>query len=100
MARCGDAFRDPDWGQARTPATIDDVRALASRLPRSYEALVRDQVKFLMPPKSDLRYHRVRARLSSISEAEMREFGIDACRMVVAKRVAAEYFASDRVPPG
>jgi hypothetical protein len=27
-------------------ATIDDVRALASGLPRSYEALVRDRVKF------------------------------------------------------
>ena len=26
--------------------TIDDVRALASRLPRSYEVLVRDRVKF------------------------------------------------------
>lgn len=26
--------------------TIDDVRALASSLPRSYEALVRDRVKF------------------------------------------------------
>jgi hypothetical protein len=26
--------------------TIDDVRALASELPRSYEALVRDRVKF------------------------------------------------------
>jgi hypothetical protein len=26
--------------------TIDDVRALASGLPRSYEALVRDRVKF------------------------------------------------------
>ncbi|MFZ0170346.1 MAG: MmcQ/YjbR family DNA-binding protein [Acidimicrobiales bacterium] len=26
--------------------TIEDVRALASRLPRSYEALVRDRVKF------------------------------------------------------
>ena len=26
--------------------TIDDVRALASRLPRSYEALVQDRVKF------------------------------------------------------
>jgi hypothetical protein len=28
------------------PVTIDDVRALASRLPRSYEALVRGRVKF------------------------------------------------------
>jgi hypothetical protein len=26
--------------------TIEDVRAVASRLPRSYEALVRDRVKF------------------------------------------------------
>ena len=26
--------------------TIDDVRALAAQLPRSYEALVRDRVKF------------------------------------------------------
>jgi hypothetical protein len=26
--------------------TIDDVRALANQLPRSYEALVRDRVKF------------------------------------------------------
>ena len=26
--------------------TIDDVRALASELPRSYEALVRDRVRF------------------------------------------------------
>jgi hypothetical protein len=26
--------------------TIDDVRAVASRLPRSYEVLVRDRVKF------------------------------------------------------
>ena len=28
------------------PVTIDDVRKLAASLPRSYEALVRDRVKF------------------------------------------------------
>jgi hypothetical protein len=28
------------------PVTIDDVRALTARLPRSYEALVRGRVKF------------------------------------------------------
>ena len=28
------------------PVTADDVRALATSLPRSYEALVRGQVKF------------------------------------------------------
>ncbi len=32
--------------QARPVVTIDDVRALASTLPRSYEVLVRDRVKF------------------------------------------------------
>jgi hypothetical protein len=32
--------------EARAVTTIDDVRALASQLPRSYEALVRDRVKF------------------------------------------------------
>jgi len=32
--------------QALGVATIDDVRTLASRLPRSYEAVVRDRVKF------------------------------------------------------
>ncbi len=30
----------------RTPVTIDDVRAVASQLPRSYEVLVRGRVKF------------------------------------------------------
>jgi hypothetical protein len=109
--------------------TIDDVRALAETLPRSYEALVRDRVKFrvgrivylafsrdetqmgfgfpkeerealvasepdkfLMPSKGDLRYHWVEVRLDAIDEEEMRELVLDAWRMVVPKRVAAEYF--------
>jgi hypothetical protein len=32
--------------QALSVVTIDEVRAIAARLPRSYEALVRDRVKF------------------------------------------------------
>jgi hypothetical protein len=109
-------------------ATIDGVRSLASTLPRSYEALVRDRVKFrvgrivylafsrdetlmgfafpkeerdalvesepdkfLMPPTSDLRYNWVVVRLAAIDDAEMRELVIDAWRMVVPKRVAAEH---------
>lgn len=36
----------PRVRQAGTVVTIDDVRAAASRLPRSYEALVQDRVKF------------------------------------------------------
>jgi hypothetical protein len=108
--------------------TIDDVRALAETLPRSYEVLVRDRVKFrvgrivylafsrderqmgfgfpkeerealvasepdkfLMPSKGDLRYHWVEVRLHAIDREEMRELVLDAWRMVVPKKVAAEY---------
>src|SRR6266571_5022740 len=108
--------------------TIDDVRALALPLPRSYEVLVRDRVKFrvgrivylafsrdetlmgfgfpkelreglvasdpdkfLMPERSDLRYHWAVVRVSAIDEEEMRELVLDAWCMVVPKKVAAEH---------
>jgi hypothetical protein len=111
--------------------TVDDVRAFARTLPRAYEVLVRDRVKFRvgsyvfvsfsrderlmgfgfpkeerqalvasepdrfqMPEGADLRYHWVVARLDALEEAEMRELVLDAWRMVVPKRVAAEYEAS------
>jgi hypothetical protein len=111
--------------------TIEDVRAFASTLPRSYEVLVRDRVKFrvgrivyvafsrdetqmgfgfpreerealvasepdkfLMPAKSDLRYQWVEARLEALDVDEMRELVLDAWRMCVPKRVAAEYDAA------
>jgi hypothetical protein len=108
--------------------TIDAVRELALSLPRSYEALVRDRVKFRvgsivylafsrdetlmgfafpkeerealvaaepdkfrMPSTSDLRYNWVVGRLAAIDDTEMREIVLDAWRMVVPKRVAAEH---------
>lgn len=108
--------------------TVEDVRALAETLPRSYEVLVRDRIKFrvgsivfvafsrdetimgfafskeerealvasepskfMMPEPSDLRYNWVRARLMELDETEMRELVLDAWRMVVPKRVAADY---------
>jgi hypothetical protein len=108
--------------------TIDDVRKLASTLPRTEEALVRDRVKFrvgrivylafshdetlmgfgfpkeerealvgsepdkfLMPRRSDLRYNWAVVRLPAIDHEEMRELVLDAWRMVVPKRVAAEH---------
>ena len=56
------------------------------------EALVASEPdKFLMPLKSDLRYNWVRARLAALDPDEMRELVIDAWRMVVPKRVAAEH---------
>ena len=114
--------------------TLDAVRALALTLPRSYEALVHDRVKFrvgrivylafsrdetvmgfafpkeerealvasepekfMMPGQGDLRYHWVHVRLAAIDDEEMRELVLDAWRMVVPKRVAAE-FLGEAVP--
>lgn len=114
--------------------TIDDVRSLATTLPRSAEALVRDRVKFragrivylafsrdetemgfafpkeerealvaaepekfMMPSRSDQRYNWALVRLAAIDGTEMRELVLDAWRMVVPKRVAAEY---DRLNEG
>ncbi len=108
--------------------TADDVRMVALSLPRTEEALVRDQVKFrvgrivyvalslderstgfgfpkderaalvaaqpdkfFMPIPSDLRYNWVQVWLDAIDLTEMRELVVDAWRMVVPKRVAAEY---------
>jgi hypothetical protein len=108
------------------------VRALASTLPRSYEALVRDRVKFrvgqivylafsrdeatmgfafpkeerealvesepdkfLMPGKADLRYNWVVVQLDAVDDDEVREIVLDAWRMVVPKRVAAEHLGDD-----
>jgi hypothetical protein len=47
--------------------------------------------KFLMPKTSDLRYNWVVVRLDAIDLDEMRELVLDAWRMVVPKRVAAEH---------
>jgi hypothetical protein len=96
--------------------TADDIRTVALSLPRTEEALVRDQVKFrvgrivyvalprtsaprwsaqpekfFMPIASDLRYNWVRVWLDAIDPAEMRELVVDAWRMVVPKRVAGDY---------
>jgi hypothetical protein len=107
--------------------TIEDVRAVVADLPRSYEAIVRDRIKFrvgrlvyvafsrdetimgfaypkeerdaliatrpdtfLMPSVGDQRYNWVLARLEALDESEMRELVLDAWRMVVPRKVAAE----------
>jgi hypothetical protein len=112
--------------------SIDDVRAIVETLPRSYEVLVRDRVKFrvgrivwlafsaddslmgfafpkeerealvasepekfLLPRTSDLRYNWVVVRLAAIDADELRELVLDAWRMVVPKKVAAEHLGDD-----
>jgi hypothetical protein len=44
-----------------------------------------------MPKRSDQRYNWVVVRLEAIDDVEMREIVLDAWRMVVPKRVAAEH---------
>ena len=112
--------------------TIETVRGLARPLPRSYEVLVRDRVKFrvgqlvylafardetmmgfafpkeerdalvaaepdkfLMPKPADQRYNWVVVRLAALDHAEAREIVLEAWRMVVPKKVAAEYLAAE-----
>jgi double-stranded uracil-DNA glycosylase len=63
------------------------------------EALVASEPdKFMMPVESDLRYNWVRVRLGAIDAVEMREIVLDAWRMVVPKRVFAEYEAAAPQP--
>ena len=120
----------PAYG--RHVATVETVRAIASQLPRSYEVLVRDRVKFrvgqivyvafsrdettmgfafpkeerqalvesepdkfLMPGTSVLRWNWVVVRLDAVDDDEVRELVLDAWRMVVPKRVAAEHLGDD-----
>lgn len=108
--------------------TIDDARRVASALPRSYEAVVRDQVrfrvgrivyvafspdetimcfafpkeerdglvasepdKFLLPALRELRYNWVCVSLDAIDHDELQELVVEAWRMCVPKKLAAEY---------
>src|ERR1044072_8419589 len=47
--------------------------------------------KFSLPGKGDMRYHWVHLRLAAGDEDELRELIVDGWRMVVPKKVAAEY---------
>jgi hypothetical protein len=94
-------------------ADLADVRRIALDLPRAYEAIVRDYVKsllgfgfpkeareslvasdpetFLMPVASDLRYNWVQLRLARVDVPELDDLLVEAWRMCVPKKVAAEY---------
>ncbi|MFJ1755068.1 MmcQ/YjbR family DNA-binding protein [Kitasatospora sp. NPDC088134] len=50
-----------------------------------------EPAKFLPPEPADERFHWAQVRTGAIDAAEMRELVLDAWRMVVPKRVAAEY---------
>jgi hypothetical protein len=108
--------------------TVDDVRRIIASLPRAYEVVVRDQIKFrvgqivfvafsrdetvmgvgfpkeeraamvgaepdkfMLPRQSDMRYNWIHVRLDAIDLDELRELVIDAWRMCVPKKVAAQF---------
>jgi hypothetical protein len=55
------------------------------------EAIVASEPdKFMMPSRSDMRYNWVHVRMAAIDAREMREIILDAWRMAVPKRVAAQ----------
>ena len=70
-----------------------DERSMGFGFPKEERAalVAAHPAKFFMPIPSDLRYHWVRVWLDAIDRDEMRELVVDAWRMVVPKRVAAEY---------
>src|SRR5262249_9774372 len=53
-----------------------------------------DPEKFFLPRPSDMRFNWVCVRLDAIDSDEMKELVLDAWRMVVPKKVAADYEAS------
>jgi hypothetical protein len=59
-----------------------------------------EPAKFMMPLRSDERYHWVRARLPVLDADELRELLIDAWCMVVPKKVAAGYLQSQGIDHG
>ena len=74
-------------------AFYEDDTIMGFGFPREErEALVASEPdKFLMPRPSDMRYRWVCVRLDAIDVDELRELLIDAWRMCVPKRVAADF---------
>lgn len=56
------------------PVTIDDVRRIAQGLPRSYEVVVHDRVKFRVGPIVWLAFNREETRMGFAFPKEEREW--------------------------
>jgi hypothetical protein len=73
-----------------------DETVIGFAFPKEWRAVLVDAEphKFMLPDLSDMRFNWVHARLAALGKTEMRDFVLDAWRMVVPKRVAAEYDAA------
>jgi hypothetical protein len=87
----------PRWriGRIVYAALSPDEEFLGFAYPKEgRDALVAGEPdKFLMPRTSDLRYNWVHARMAALDLDELRELIVDAWRMCVPKKVAAEWEA-------
>ena len=75
-------------------ATVSpDDTILGFGFPREERAalIAAEPDRFLLERRSDLRYNWIDAQMATLTRAEAREFIHDAWRMVVPKRVAAEF---------
>jgi hypothetical protein len=70
-----------------------DEQTLGLAFPREERAAVvaSEPEKFSLPSKGDMRYHWVHLRLDAVDVDELRELIVDGWRMVVPKKVAADY---------
>jgi hypothetical protein len=70
-----------------------DETTLGLAFPKEWRAIVieAEPHKFILPRESDLRFNWIHARLSALDRTEMRDLVLDAWKMVVPKKVAAEY---------
>ena len=85
-------------------ATVSpDETIMGFGFPREERAalMAAEPAKFLLERPSDQRYNWIDARMAMLDLAEMREFVIEAWRMVVPKRLAAAHLglSTEGLPP-
>ena len=82
-------------GQIVYLAFSEDETVMGFAFPREWRPVLLDAEpdKFLPPSRADLRYNWLEVRLDALDAVEMRQLVVDAWRMVVPDRVAAEYHA-------
>jgi hypothetical protein len=82
-------------GQIVYLAFSRDETTIGLAFPKEWRAIVveAEAHKFMLPSASDMRFNWLHARLEALDATEMHDLVMDAWRMVVPKRVAAEWDA-------
>jgi hypothetical protein len=70
-----------------------DETTMGFAFPKEWRPIVveAEPDKFMLPRESDMRFNWIHARLAELDDDEMYDLVIDAWKMVVPKRVAAEF---------